>query len=72
MESDFTEMECDAHGADYQQQQDLLDQERAYIAHEAARAAQLFASYGGHPESAPALERALRTVAGLEEFNLAA
>jgi len=70
MNDDDEPMECDA-GPGWEQQ-DLLDQERAYIAHEAARAADLFTRYAGHPEAAPALERALLTVAGLEEFRLGA
>lgn len=54
------------------EQQDMLDQEQAYIRHELARAALLAARTGGHPEAAPALERALLTAAGLEQFDLAA
>ena len=40
--------------------------EEAYIAYEAARVAELCAKAGGHPESAPALERTLLTVAGID------
>lgn len=43
-----------------------VESEAAYIAHEAARVAALCARAGGHPESAPALERTLLTVAGID------
>ena len=66
------EMECDASSAGWAHQQDLLDQEDAYIRYEAARVAALVAGRGGHPENRASIERALLVVAGLEEFSLAA
>lgn len=46
--------------------------EEGWARHELARAAELAARLGGHPERALEIEHALLTVAGLEEFNLAA
>ena len=51
-------------GPDYEQQ-DVLLREEGWIRHELARAAELAAKTGGHPEAAGALERALLTVAEL-------
>ena len=42
------------------------DQEQSYIAHEAARVAQLCAAAGGHPENRDALERILLLAAHIE------
>ena len=66
------EMEADAGSAGWAHQHDLLNQEDAYLRHELARAAELAACRGGHPENKASIERALLVVAGLEEFSLAA
>lgn len=58
-------------GADYEQMDALL-REEGWARHELARAAELAARMGGHPERALEVERGLLEVAGLEKFNLAA
>jgi hypothetical protein len=49
-------------GADWQQHYQM---EEAWVRHELARAAELAARTGGHPEAAEGLERVLLTVAEL-------
>lgn len=61
----------DTDGADYEQQ-DVLLREEGWARHELARAAELAARMGGHPERAQDIERGLLEVAGLNEFELAA
>lgn len=54
------------------EQQDLLDQEQAYIRHECARVAAMVCQCGQHPERTKDVEIALLQTAGLERFELAA
>jgi hypothetical protein len=57
------EMECDAMTPGWEQHD---EQQEPWARHELARAAELAAKLGGHPENAPALERTLLIAAGLE------
>ena len=61
----------DDEGPDFEQQ-DVLLREEAWARHELARAAELAARMGGHPEKAEDVERGLLEVAGLNRFDLAA
>lgn len=61
----------DDDGPDYEQQ-DVLLREEGWARLELARAAELAARMGGHPEKAPDIEHGLLQVAGLEKFDLAA
>ena len=69
---DYPELECEASSAAWAHQVDLLEQERAYMAHEIARMADMIARFGGAVENAHAIEVAMLEVAGLREFQLAA
>lgn len=64
-------MRDDDEGAEWEQQ-DILLREEGWLRHELARAAELAAKHGGHPEKAEDVERGLLEVAGLNKFELAA
>ena len=48
------------------------NEDEGRVRYELARAAELAATTGGHPEKAPDIERGLLEVAGLNKFELAA
>ena len=60
-------MQPENEGPDFEQQ-DVLDRERAWACCEFAKAAELAAKMGGHPEKARALERKLLRAAGINQF----
>ena len=60
----------DNDGAEWEQQ-DILLREEGWARYELARAAELAAKMGGHPERAQDVEKGLLEVAGLNKFDLA-